>query len=159
MHQKHHCSHFHTTKLGKKDIRRESSINYSFFLSHIFETTRPQNKDQLCQNSRAYKIFPFIISWKLHYFLIIKNTIRFGALREKEFIYLYHLDFRQFQAFYGILYGLNSGSKLDRIKQSSRIFMDASQFFSCRSTKKFSNSLLMIDLTLWFTLLQMYYKS
>ena len=37
--------------------------------------------------------------------------------------------------------------------------MDASQFFSCRSTKKFSNSLLMIDLTLWFTLLQMYLKS
>ena len=97
---------------------------------------------------------PFIISWKLHYFLIIKNTISIGGaltLRKKSSIYLHHLDCRQFQAFYDILYGLNSGSKLDRIKQSSRIFMDASQFFSC-STKNSQIHSWWRWLTLWLTL-------
>ena len=59
-------------KTRKEAYSQDQALITPFFLlGHIFETTRPQNKDQLCQNSRAFKIFHsssrenYTISWSL----------------------------------------------------------------------------------------------
>ena len=96
-------------KTRKEAYSQDQALITPFFLlGHIFETTRPQNKDQLCQNSRAFKIFHsssrenYTISWSLKIPSVLVVLWLWGKRVPFIFITWTSDNFKHFMTFYTV---------------------------------------------------------